>query len=63
VSEPTLVTRLRHRIDQLSDDRDQALAQLDDCRRQRGKLRRRIYQLKASRALWRNRAKQWAGRR
>jgi hypothetical protein len=55
--------RLRHRIDQLSDDRDQALAQLADCRRQHGKLRRRIYQLKTSRALWRNRAKQWAGRR
>jgi phage shock protein A len=55
--------RLRQRIDELSDQRDQALAQLEQCRAKRMKLHNRVRTLEQSRELWRQRAMQQPARK
>ena len=56
-------TRLRQRIDQLTNERDQARDKLDACRARNKQLRDRTYMLEKSLALWRLRARQERARR
>lgn len=51
--------RLRQRIDQLADQRDEYRQQLETTRHVRDKLRTRVYELERSRNLWKLRARQW----
>jgi hypothetical protein len=59
---PDRELRLRRRIDQLIDERDAARARVERNQAQLRRLRNRIAGLERSRAMWRNRARQWASR-
>lgn len=53
-----LVTRLRQRIDQLTDERDQARAQVEQQRRRANKHIERVSRAKRQAALWKHRCLQ-----
>jgi hypothetical protein len=56
VSEPTLVTRLRQRIDELLEQRDQARTERDQARASRNRWNQRWHAQRRRAEMWRARA-------
>lgn len=56
---PSLETRLRKRIDDLSDQRDKAIQERDEARLQRDRKSSLLSEARGSRDMWRARAKEW----